>query len=65
MQWFPDRIQLEDRPGLDDLMKGLRAKGHTVMKTGQGDAHSIRIDPKTLLRTGAADKRLSGSAVGE
>jgi gamma-glutamyltranspeptidase/glutathione hydrolase len=65
MQWFPDRIQLEDRPGLDDLMKGLRAKGHTVMKIGQGDAHSIWIEPKTRLRVGAADKRLSGSAVGE
>ena len=65
MQWFPDRIQLEDRPGLDDLLKGLKAKGHTVMKTGQGDAHTISIDPKSRARTGAADKRLSGSAVGE
>jgi gamma-glutamyltranspeptidase/glutathione hydrolase len=65
MQWFPDRIQLEDREGMEDLLNGLKSKGHTVMKIQQGDSHSIWIDPKTRLRTGAADKRLSGSAVGE
>ncbi len=65
-QWFPDRISLEDRPGYEELEKGLKAKGHAVAKVkGQGDGHSIWIDPKTGVRTGAADKRLDGAAKGE
>lgn len=65
-QWFPDKITLEDRPGFEELEKLLKAKGHTVAKVkGQGDGHSIWIDPKTGVRTGAADKRLDGSAKGE
>jgi gamma-glutamyltranspeptidase/glutathione hydrolase len=65
MQWFPDRISLEDRPGFDELAKVLKAKGHTVTKARQGDGHTIHIDPKTGVRTGAADKRLDGKASGE
>jgi gamma-glutamyltranspeptidase/glutathione hydrolase len=65
MQWFPDRISLEDRPGFDDLAKALKAKGHTVTKAKQGDGHTIRVDPKTEVRTGAADRRLDGSTRGE
>ena len=64
-QWFPDKITLEDRPGFEELEKALKAKGHAVAKVkGQGDGHSIGIDPKTGVRTGAADKRLDGSAKG-
>ena len=65
MQWFPDKLMLEDRPGFDDLKKALTAKGHTITKAKQGDGHTIHIDPKTGLRTGAADKRLDGKAGGE
>jgi gamma-glutamyltranspeptidase/glutathione hydrolase len=44
----------------------LTAKGHAVQKVKLiGDAHSIWIDPKTGIRTGAADKRLDGKAAGE
>jgi gamma-glutamyltranspeptidase/glutathione hydrolase len=64
MQWFPDRISLEDRRGYDDLAKALKAKGHTLTKSRQGDGHTIVIDPQTGVRTGAADKRLDGSAKG-
>ncbi len=65
-QWFPDRVMLEERTGYEELEKALKAKGHTVTKVkGQGDGHSIWIDPKTGVRTGAADKRLDGSAKGE
>ncbi|MCU0702841.1 MAG: gamma-glutamyltransferase [Fimbriiglobus sp.] len=65
-QWFPDRITLEDRPGFAELEQALKAKGHALAKVKiQGDGHSIWIDPKTGLRTGAADKRLDGSAKGE
>jgi gamma-glutamyltranspeptidase/glutathione hydrolase len=64
-QWFPDRISLEDRTGFDELEKQLKAKGHAVLKMkGQGDGHTIHIDPKTGTRTGAADKRLDGKAAG-
>jgi gamma-glutamyltranspeptidase / glutathione hydrolase len=65
MQWFPDRVSLEDRPGYDELTKALKAKGHTTARAKQGDGHSIAIDPKTGVRTGAADKRLDGKAKGE
>lgn len=64
-QWFPDKITLEDRPRYEELEKALKAKGHAVAKVkGQGDGHSIWIDPKTGVRTGAADKRLDGKAAG-
>ncbi len=65
-QWFPDRIVLEEQAGMEALEKALKAKGHTVTKAKvQGDGHSIWIDPKTGVRTGAADRRLDGSAKGE
>ncbi len=65
-QWFPDRIMLEEQAGIEELEKALKAKGHIVTKTKtQGDGHSIWIDPKTGVRTGAADKRLDGAAKGE
>jgi gamma-glutamyltranspeptidase/glutathione hydrolase len=63
-QWFPDKINLEDRPGFDRLAEELKKLGHTVEKRRQGDAHTIAIDPKTGLRTGAADRRLDGKALG-
>ena len=65
-QWFPDTARFEDvKQPPSELVKSLRALGHRVGPHGQGDAHSIGIDPKTGLRTGAADKRRDGKAVGE
>jgi gamma-glutamyltranspeptidase/glutathione hydrolase len=63
-QWFPDRIQHEDFPGFPDLAAKLKAMGHTVTKSRQGDGHTIAIDPKTGTYYGAADKRLDGKAAG-
>ena len=63
-QWFPDRISLEDSPDFDEVSAKLKAMGHAVTKSRQGDAHSILVDPKTGQFTGVADKRLDGQASG-
>jgi gamma-glutamyltranspeptidase/glutathione hydrolase len=64
-QWFPDRLMVEKLNGTADLGAKLRAMGHTVANgNSQGDAHSIRIDPKTGVYQGAADTRLDGKAAG-
>lgn len=64
-QWLPDRVQMEGTKERAELVKQLKALGHAVTEARQGDAHSIRIDPKTGARVGAADKRLDGKALGE
>ena len=63
-QWFPDRISLEDSRDFNELSGKLKAMGHTVTKSRQGDAHTILVDPKTGQITGIADKRLDGQASG-
>jgi gamma-glutamyltranspeptidase/glutathione hydrolase len=62
-QWFPDQISFEAVKQHPDLVRKLEDMGHKVILHVQGDAHSIRVDPKTGEFIGAADKRLSGSAV--
>ena len=64
-QWFPDRIDHEKFDGFPDLAAGLTKMGHTVRSRGQGDGHSISIDPTTGTRTGAADKRRDGKAAAQ
>jgi gamma-glutamyltranspeptidase/glutathione hydrolase len=64
-QWLPDAIRFEGAKEHAELVKQLKALGHTVTEARQGDAHSIWIDPKTGARVGAADKRLDGKAWGE
>jgi gamma-glutamyltranspeptidase/glutathione hydrolase len=66
-QWFPDRLSIENMNSLPGVASKLRAMGHTLAtnSTGhQGDAHTIRIDPKTGMYQGAADTRLDGKAAG-
>ncbi len=63
-QWFPDRLTIEKLKDTADLAVKLRAMGHTVTNTSQGDAHTIRMDPKTGMYQGVADTRLDGKAVG-
>jgi len=58
-------VKFEGVKQYPELVKGLKALGHSVSEDKQGDAHSIWIDPKTGQRTGAADKRRDGKAVGE
>jgi gamma-glutamyltranspeptidase/glutathione hydrolase len=65
-QWFPDRARFE---GLYDkehaaATEKLKAMGHTLVGTKQGDAHTIWVDPKTGTYHGAADKRTDGKAAG-
>ena len=64
-QWFPDAVKFEGVKQYPDLVAKLKALGHNVSEARQGDAHSIGIDTKTGLRTGAADKRRDGKALGE
>jgi gamma-glutamyltranspeptidase/glutathione hydrolase len=64
-QWFPDRAMLEKLGDFAEAVKRLRAMEHQVRgERQQGDAHSIRVDPKTGIYQGAADRRISGKASG-
>jgi gamma-glutamyltranspeptidase/glutathione hydrolase len=63
-QWFPDAARFEGVKDHPELVAKLKAMGHTVTEHRQGDAHSIRIDPKTGAYIGAADQRLDGKAAG-
>jgi gamma-glutamyltranspeptidase/glutathione hydrolase len=67
-EWFPDHIRMEagllrDHP---ELVEKLRRMGHVIdpKPHEQGDAHSIRVDPRTGRYEGAADRRADGWAVG-
>jgi len=64
MAWFPDELKFEGMKAHPETVTQLRAMGHLVKPTKQGDAHSIWIDPKTGLYHGAADRRIDGAAIG-
>jgi gamma-glutamyltranspeptidase/glutathione hydrolase len=67
-EWLPDVVHFE--PGLmekyGETLRVLREMGHTVGRkpVRQGDAHSIRVEPRSGLYHGAADRRRDGSAAG-
>jgi gamma-glutamyltranspeptidase / glutathione hydrolase len=63
-QWFPDVARLEKAADFPEAVRRLRAMGHRVLGARQGDAHSIRVDPRTGRYLGAADGRISGKASG-
>jgi gamma-glutamyltranspeptidase/glutathione hydrolase len=63
-QWFPDVVRFEGNSEYPESVKELRALGHKVEATRQGDAHSIWIDPRTGHYFGAEDRRICGKAVG-
>ena len=63
-QWFPESVSYEDRPLIAPAIPQLRAMGHVLNTTRQGDAHSIWIDPQTGIYFGAADKRTASKAAG-
>jgi gamma-glutamyltranspeptidase/glutathione hydrolase len=63
-QWLPDEVRIEH--GFpDDVIAGLRAKGHTVIESlGYSSANSIAVTPDGLF--GAPDPRTRGAfAAGE
>jgi gamma-glutamyltranspeptidase / glutathione hydrolase len=64
-QWFPDRLSLEPSAEYESLAAKLKAMGHAVGRSGQGDAHSISLHPATGKRVAAADRRLDGKAAAE
>jgi gamma-glutamyltranspeptidase/glutathione hydrolase len=63
-QWFPDEARFEGISKNKETVEALRKMGHTITGTGQGDAHSILVDPKTGVFQGAADTRVNGKAAG-
>jgi gamma-glutamyltranspeptidase/glutathione hydrolase len=63
-QWFPDRARFEGVGTYPEAVARLKAMGHTVYGTRQGDAHTIWVDPKTGAYVGAEDKRIIGKAAG-
>jgi len=57
-QWEPDVLDVEDNGFPQSTVAALEAMGyHVNMRGRQGTAHSIRIDPQTGDRQGAADPR--------
>jgi gamma-glutamyltranspeptidase/glutathione hydrolase len=63
-QWFPDEARFEDMDAHPETMQALRKLGHRLVRTRQGDAHTIMVDRQTGERIGAADKRIHGKAAG-
>ncbi len=63
-QWFPDEVRFENISAYPQTVAALKATGHQVLNTRQGDAHSILVDQRTGAYIGAADKRLSGKMAG-
>jgi gamma-glutamyltranspeptidase/glutathione hydrolase len=62
--WFPDELRFEGVRRHAQAVAALKAMGHHVSSTGQGDAHTIWVNPKTGAYVGAADKRINGKVSG-
>jgi gamma-glutamyltranspeptidase/glutathione hydrolase len=62
--WFPDVARFEGTDHYREAVAELRRMGHKVQGTRQGDAHTIRVDPRTGRYIGTADKRIDGKAAG-
>jgi gamma-glutamyltranspeptidase / glutathione hydrolase len=62
--WFPDEARFEGIQDYPDTVKRLRAMGHVIVGTHQGDAHSIWVNPKTGEYVGAEDRRIDGKVAG-
>ena len=62
--WFPDEARFEGMAEFPEAVKRLRAMGHIIVRTHQGDAHTIWVNPKTGEYVGAEDRRIDGKAAG-
>lgn len=63
-QWLPDTVTFEDGAIPDSTFSRLQSIGHAAkMRGGQGDAHTIRFDPRTRKAYGANDFRSRDSKV--
>ncbi len=58
--WFPDTARFEGTSSHGEAVERLKAMGHSIGGTRQGDAHSIGLDRKTGKYVGAADHRIDG-----
>jgi gamma-glutamyltranspeptidase/glutathione hydrolase len=67
-QWLPDLVRVEAGLLRDhgEALDRLRTLGHRIDRKAsrQGDAHSIRVDPRTGRREGIADRHRAGWAAG-
>jgi gamma-glutamyltranspeptidase/glutathione hydrolase len=63
-QWFPDEARFEGTTDYPEAVAKLKAMGHTIIGIRQGDAHTIKVDPKTGAYQGAADRRINGKVAG-
>jgi len=59
-QWFPDEARFEGIGDYPEAVAKLKAMGHRVTGINQGDAHSIKVDPKTGVYQGGEDRRVNG-----
>ncbi len=59
-QWLPDEARFEGMRDYPEAVAKLKAMGHKVLGIWQGDAHTIRVDPKTGAYQGAEDRRIDG-----
>jgi gamma-glutamyltranspeptidase / glutathione hydrolase len=56
--WLPDVLSVEPGVASPEQQRQLEAMGYRVRQSGaQGTAHSIRVDPRTGMRRGVADRR--------
>jgi gamma-glutamyltranspeptidase/glutathione hydrolase len=62
--WFPDEIRFEGVSEHHAAVEQLRAMGHKVVPSWQGDAHTILVHPRTGALLGAPDRRINGKASG-
>ncbi|MEM7385295.1 MAG: gamma-glutamyltransferase [Verrucomicrobiota bacterium] len=65
-QWLPDRLVVEPERFSEEVLQGLREKGHRVVEgRRQGVAEVIVVDPETGRLSGGNDRRVrDGAAVG-
>ena len=62
--WFPDEARFEGTTDYSDAVNRLKAMGHVIVGTHQGDAHTIWVNPRTGAYIGAEDRRIDGKAAG-
>jgi len=65
-QWLPDQVLIEGEALDSAAVASLKARGHdlrVLTRWSIGDGHSITIDPKSGLASGANDRRSAGSGV--
>jgi gamma-glutamyltranspeptidase/glutathione hydrolase len=63
-QWFPDIAWFEGTQEHAAAVQRLRAMGHSLRTTCQGDAHTVWVDPRTGRYRGAEDRRIGGHVAG-